>query len=443
VQSQLVFIQTKFSHYFIFSDPNGALGYICQVDLEYPAELHDLHNEFPLIAEQLTVTQDMLSDYNRAFLLINDIKFTKSKKLCPNFFPKKNYVCALENLQFYLKHGIKLISINSICSFSQTSFMAPFIKLNSELRKQSKSPFKKDFFKLLNNSQYGKLIEDVFKRTKVDVCSTTKKANFLTAQPQFKGFRILDDTHTLVQRVPATVKMDSAIPCGLIVLERSKLLMLQFWYQVLKPRYGDQVNLILSDTDSFIFSVSTDNVYQDLYNLREHLDLSEYSSWSPYFDDSNVKVPGKFKDETPGQVISEIVALKPKLYSYKSYGYFNPMGGMVKDAWWEHYEENYEDWERLWCRTDFYKFGLPAFEFLETSSQTAKGVTKSSQRDIKHDAYKECLVELSTKNVVQRIIRATKFELFSFRMSKRALSAYDDKKFLLADGINTLAYGHF
>jgi len=223
--------------------------------------------------------------------------------------------------------------------------------------------------------------------------------------------------------------------------------MLKFWYDELKPRYGDNITLILSDTDSFIFEVRTDDVYQDLYNMRHLMDLSEYSSLSPYYDASNVKVPGKFKDETPSRVIQECVALKPKMYSLKTFGYFGYFDDdyrIQKDEWWEHYQ--YEKW---------WKESIPPLSlkqndrewssiiFKEKTNQTAKGVKKAAKKNIRHEAYLQCLRQKNTQSVIQRTIRATKFQLFTYEMKKRALSSYDDKKYLMDDGVNTLAYGHF
>ena len=417
-----------------------------QVDLVYPKALHDQHNDFPMIAEQMKITADMLSSYNKDFLKKNKIKFTSQTKLCPNFNAKQKYVCSLENLQLYIKHGIKLERIESICSFKQTEFMAPFISLNSELRKLANSPFKRDNYKLMNNSQFGKFIEDVMKRTKVEVCNSVAKANFLTTRPQYKGFRIIDSSHALVQRVPGTIKLNSPIACGAMVLEKSKAIMLRFWYQELKPRYGDKISLILSDTDSFIFEVTTDNVYQDMYNMRHLMDLSDYSPLSPYFDGSNRKVPGKFKDETPSRVIAECVALKPKMYSLKSFGYFDENGVIQKNDWWSHYEYD-QWWERAspaLSLTQLEGGKWSCTTFREKTDQTAlKGVTKAAKRNIRHEAYLKCLRNRTTKSVIQRTIRASKFKLYSLETRKRALSAFDDKKYLLPDGKHTLAYGHY
>jgi hypothetical protein len=208
--------------------------------------------------------------------------------------------------------------------------------------------------------------------------------------------------------------------------------MLSFWYNELKPRFGDKIKLVLSDTDSFIFEVLTDDVYRDLYNMRHLHDLSEYSVNSPYFDSSNVKVPGMFKDEKPGEVISEIVALKPKMYSILTYAFYNNHDKIVKDDWWLHYEKD-DRWNDCWS---------PSL-FRSNSSQTAKGVKMAAKKNINHEEYLKCLKEKSTKSVVQRTIRASEFQLLSLKMTKRALSAYDDKKYLLPDGLNTLAYGHY
>ena len=229
------------------------------------------------------------------------------------------------------------------------------------------------------------------------------------------------------------------------VLEKSKALMLKFWYEELKPRYGSNITLILSDTDSFIFEVTTEDIYRDLYNIRHLMDLSEYSSSSPYFSSLNIKVPGKFKDETPSRVISECVALKPKMYSLKTFGYFDKDNQIQKDEWWSHYD--YDEWwnERVpdLMLLQVKNGDLSNITFREKTAQTAKGVKKSAKKNIRHEAYLKCLRERNTKSVVQRTIRASKFKLYSYEMRKRALSSFDDKKHVLSDGIHTLAYGHF
>ena len=377
---------------------NGDRGFVLQVDLEYPIELHDNHNDFPLAAEPLKIKEDMLSPYNQRFLQKNHIKFSPQTKLCPNFYLKEQYVCSLENLQFYLSHGLILTKIHKILSFHQESFMDAFINYNSRMRQLATSKFKQDFYKLLNNSQYGKFIEDVRKRTKVDVCKTKKRAGFLTSKPQYKGFRILDNTIAIVQRIPAIVNLTSPICCGFMVLEKSKHVMMEFWYDCLKQRYGDRIELILSDTDSFIYYVQTENAYQDLYDMKDLMDLSGYPSDSPYYDATNRKVVGKFSDEKPREIIEEVIALKPKMYSIKTNS---------------------------------------------GHSITAKGISKSAQKRVTHEDYRTCLEEVTTTMITQRSIRSFNDSIRTIVARKRGLSAYDDKKYLLDNGVNTRAYGHY
>ena len=106
-----------------------------------------------------------------------------------------------------------------------------------------------------------------------------------------------------------------------MVLENAKTIMGDFWYNVLKPLYGQKLKLLLSDTDSFIYAVYTEDSYQDLTKISEYMDLSGYDFRTPigqFFSPQNRKVPGKFSDEKPLEIIKEVVSLKPKMYSFKT-----------------------------------------------------------------------------------------------------------------------------
>ena len=156
------------------------------------------------------------------------------------------------------------------------------------------------------------------KRTNVEVVRGTTRANKLTSRCQFKGFLILDEDITLVQSCKTKVTLDKPIACGFNVLEYAKHHMGWFWYHILKPKYGEDIKLLLSDTDSFIYAAYTEDGYQDLYDLRSHMDLAGYvedTPLYPYRDPTNKKVPGKMSDEKPTEIIREVIALKPKMYS--------------------------------------------------------------------------------------------------------------------------------
>ena len=120
----------------------------------------------------------------------------------------------------------------------------------------------------MNNAVYGKTIEDIRKRSKVDIVKDQKRAKKLIAKPQFKGFQILDEDVTIVQSTKSKIILNKPIAVGFMVLENAKYVMNHFWYEVLKVKYEDQIKLLLSDTDSFIYAVNTEDAYHDLYNLR-------------------------------------------------------------------------------------------------------------------------------------------------------------------------------
>ena len=243
-----------------------------------------------------------------------------------------------------------------------------------------------------------------------------KSALKLTKKPQYMGFQKLEDDITIVQHHKRTVTLNKPIACGFTILENAKHIMYSFWYDVLKKQYGDRITLLLSDTDSFVYSVFTEDGYQDLYDMRNHMDLSGYhkdTQLGRFLDLSNKKVPGKFSDEKPLEVIKEVIALKPKMYSIET--------------------------KKLICLKDH----VCTSECLSGQSATAKGVTKVAQRSYKHQHYKEVLEKRSTLMATNKTIRTFDHHLYSVQINKRGLSAYDDKKYILPCGVKTLSYGHY
>ena len=114
---------------------------ILEVDLEYPTELHDLHNEYPLAAERLTIG--------------------RVEKLVPNLNNKTNYVIHHETLKLYVSLGLKITKIHKGITFNERPWLAEYIRMNTALRTKATSNFEKDFFKLANNSVFGKTMENV------------------------------------------------------------------------------------------------------------------------------------------------------------------------------------------------------------------------------------------------------------------------------------------
>ena len=150
-------------------------GLILEVDLEYPEELHDLHNDYPLGPEKVRVSHDMLSEYCKNISEKYNISTGLVSKLIPTLGKKEKYVLHYRNLQLYTALGLKVTKIHRVLVFNQSPWLKQYIDFNTEKRKNAKNDFEKDFFKLMNNSVFGKTMENIRKR--VDVRLVTKKRN--------------------------------------------------------------------------------------------------------------------------------------------------------------------------------------------------------------------------------------------------------------------------
>ena len=210
--------------------------------------------------------------------------------------------------------------------------------------------------------------------------------------------------------------------------------MTSFWYDVIKSQYGQNAKLLLSDTDSFIYSVFTEDGYRDLYELRDHMDLAAYEEKTPlgkFKDSSNKKVPGKFSDEKPTEIIKELIALKPKMYSILTE---KLVCKKVHECEEYCFQGGRQLCERTHECTDACFYGHKV---------TAKGIAKTAQKKISHEDYRGVLENQSTTMTSSRTIRSFNHNLYSISIKKRGLSSFDDKKWVLDDGISTLSYGHY
>ena len=135
---------------------DGKKGLILEVDLEYPQELHDLHNDYPVCPEKVKVSNDMLSGYCKKIAKRYKISIGLVSKLIPILRAKKEYVLHYHNLQLYLDLGLKIKKVHRVLKFDQSPWLKQYIDFNTEKRKNAKNSFEKDFFKLMNNSVFGK-----------------------------------------------------------------------------------------------------------------------------------------------------------------------------------------------------------------------------------------------------------------------------------------------
>ena len=211
-------------------------GYILEVDLEYPAELHQLHNDYPLAPERLVVTMEIISEYGKHLSEKLGVKFSKIEKLVPNFYDKKEYVLHIRNLQLYISLGMRCTKIHRILEFTQSRWLAPYIEKNTQLRARATSGFEKDFFKLLNNSVFGKTMENVRQRQDIRLVTDPVQGLKLASRPTFQSFKIVNENLTVVKLMRTHIIMNKPTYIGMCVLDLSKLLMYDFHYNIIKKR---------------------------------------------------------------------------------------------------------------------------------------------------------------------------------------------------------------
>ena len=157
-----------------FKNKNGK-GWILEVDLEYPKELHELHNDYPLAPEKMSVKKEWLSEYQTE--LLENKSMINVTKLVPNLMDKKKYAVHYRNLNLYIKLGMKVTKVHCILEFNEKTWMESYIQLNTEMRKKAKSAFEKDFYKLINNSVFGKTMENLRKRVDIKLVRTNGSEN--------------------------------------------------------------------------------------------------------------------------------------------------------------------------------------------------------------------------------------------------------------------------
>ena len=189
--------------------------------------------------------------------------------------------------------------------------------INTELRKEAKSDFEKDLFKLMNNLVFGKTMENIRKHRDIKLVTTDKKRSKLVSEPNYHTINLISEDLSIIEMKKTKVKMKKPIYLGLSILEISKILMYKFWYDYMKPKFGNDVKLCYVDTDSFIMNIKRNDFYEDITNdVEKMFDTLNYEVNRPLSMGKNKKIIGLMKDELGGKIIMEFVTLRPKTYSF-------------------------------------------------------------------------------------------------------------------------------
>jgi ribosome-binding factor A len=378
-------------------------GYILEVDLEYPKHLHDAHSDYPLAPETMSVPEEWLGDYQQNLnKKLNDGKYFECNKLVPNLRNKEKYIVHYRNLQQYVKLGLNVTKIYRVLQFTQGTWMKPYIDFNTNLRTKTSNAFEKDFFKLMNNSVYGKTMENLRKRVRIDLVTNldvSNKLRKLIADPAFVSHKLFDNNLAAIHRTKAKLTLNKPIYVGMAILDLSKLLMYDFYYNSIKKQYGEKAQLLYTDTDSLLLHIETPNIYDDMLRNPELYDTSDYPTHHRLYSTLNKKVVGKFKDECCGNPIVEFTGLRPKMYSIK---------------------------------------------MLDHEIKKAKGIsTVVVKKDLKHKMYVDCLLKQHQMKNTMVGINSDHHHMGLYKYNKISLSPLDTKKFIMDDGITTLAFGHY
>ena len=281
-------------------DEEDDTGYLFVVDVEYPKNLHKLHSDLPFLPERM--------------------KINKCDKLVCNLNDKENYPVHILALKQALNNGLKLEKVHSVISFRQEYWLKPYIDMNTELRKNAKNDFEKDFFKLMNNSVFGKTMENVRNHRDINLVTTDKRRSILASEPNYHSTKYISNNLLIMEMKKVEVKMNKLIYLGQAILDISKTLMYEFCYGYIKPKYVNKASLCYMDTDSFIMHIKTEDFYKDIAgDVDKWFDTSNYdkNDNTPLPIGKNKKVIGMFKVELGGKIMIEFCALRAKAYAYK------------------------------------------------------------------------------------------------------------------------------
>ena len=183
----------------------------------------------------------------------------------------------INSLKQALNHGLKLKKIHRIIEFNQEAWLKPYIDMNTELDKLASNDFEKDFFKLMNNAVFGKTMERIRKNRDIKLVTTNKRRSKLVSEPNYHTINLVSEDLSIIEMNKTKVKMNKPIYLRLSILEISKILMYEFWYDYMKPKHGNDVKLCYMDTDSFIMNIKTEDFYKDIANdVEKRFDTSNY-----------------------------------------------------------------------------------------------------------------------------------------------------------------------
>ena len=250
----------------------------------------------------------------------------------------------------------------------------------------------------MNNAVFGKTMENVRKHRDIKLVTTDKRRNQLVSEPSYHTAKWFSENLLAIEMKRTKIKMNKLVYLGLSILQISKTLMYEFWYDYMKPKYGENEKLCYMDTDSFIMHIKTEDFYKDIANdVEKRFDTSNYEVNRPLYTGKNKKLIGLMKDELGGKIMTEFCALRLKTYSYLMYD-----GGNDKKA-----------------------------------KRSKKCVIK---RRLKFNDYKDCPLNNEIVLKSQQRFKSERHDIYTEEINKIALSSNDDKRLQIFDRVTSYCH---
>ena len=404
-------------------------GYVLEVDLEYPQDkdLQDRHRDLPFCPEmrrapmeQLPYPPDILKNYNVG----------KSLKLMSTLLDKDGYVIHYRLLQQALKNGLRIRRIHRVLQFKQSTWLRPYVAMNTELRRLATNKFEVELYKLMVNAVYGMSLQNVRKHINIKLVTNEKTYTKYVAKSNFADRTWYKKDLAMLHMSKVRIILDKPVYVGMSILDHSKTWMYGFHYRMLDLYGLDRIRLLYMDTDSLIYDIRTPDAYRDMMEHNEDFDTSNYPQDHFCFDNTNAMVLGKFKDEVKGVPIKEFIGLMAKLYCIV----FANRPDAVEPE--EELQQQQDDGP-----------SAPKKPKLVPPVKRAKGVNRGVvSHGLTVDDYRRCLLHHTVKGTENDRFQTRHHIIYSVKVTKRSLAPFDDKRYIVLtdrNGATTLPWGHY
>lgn len=369
-------------------DDDSAEGYVFEVDVHYPEELHDAHSDLPFLVENIVPPTEK----------------AKLPKLIPNLNDKKKYVVHYRTLKQAINNGLMVMRTHRVLKFEQSKWLKKYVDFNTKLRNESTTKFGKDLFKLIINAIFGKTMENVEKRKDIKLITHWGNsrgkagARSLIARPNFNSRSVFSKDFVAIHMDKLKILYNKPIYIGFSILDISKTVIYDFYYNFIKERFGNNASLLYTDTDSLILKIFTDNFYNVIAENPHKFDTSNYPEKNDFNIVKSISVPGKMKDEFPCDPIIAFYGTGAKAYYVKS---------------------------------------------LKQELKKAKGIKKSViEKDLQLDDYQKVVERGGLIFRKMKTFRSELHDVYTEIINKIALSHSDDKRYVIPSSTKTLPWGH-